>query len=545
MKDFMRQYSLEVVAFVVGMVVMTLEMVGSRILSPYFGASINTWAVLIGIILGSLSLGYWYGGIRADKGIKEKNLSVLLVGSGIYITVVGLSHNFVINAVLTIPHITLIVGSLITSCLFFLTPNILLGMVNPYLAKLKVTSLKNTGSRIGGLSAISTLGNIVGTFLATFFLIPHFGITWVLIGIGAVLIILSLLYNPIHTIFIKLFLTIVLFIGLFVYPSYRSFLQKNGLIDFDTQYGKVLVYRQGNSSYLITGAFGYESKNSDSKSTSTYLPHLDTILPSFLNNPKKALVIGGGTFNVSNFFLQKYPQLKVTSIEIDKKISEIAYSYFGYKENIRHTILIEDGRTYINRKQPYRYDFIINDAYQDIVPPYHLLTQEAVKRIYALLQDEGVYAINIASALEGEQSWLMNASYLTVSSVFPHVVLIPLEKNINKNNMQSVLLIALKNPQSSLIRQLKTTNVYEWKEDHNKSIHILTDDFAPVEYNLISITTGRSAFHLSRTYLKVLINTTFNYFASLGKHIFSFFWAILKEKNGLVSITKNHFSAQL
>ncbi|MCX6731132.1 MAG: fused MFS/spermidine synthase, partial [Candidatus Roizmanbacteria bacterium] len=201
----MRQYSLDIIAFVVGMVVMTLEMVGSRILSPYFGASINTWTVLIGVILGSLSLGYWYGGLKADKGIKKENLTVLLFTVGIYIIAVGFLHNFIMNSVLAIPHITLIIGCLISSLLFFLIPNILLGMINPYLAKLKVTSLKYSGSRIGNLSAISTLGNIIGTFSATFFLIPHFGITAVLIISGIILIGLSLVFDPIHNLPMKLF----------------------------------------------------------------------------------------------------------------------------------------------------------------------------------------------------------------------------------------------------------------------------------------------------------------------------------------------------
>ncbi|MCX6731131.1 MAG: fused MFS/spermidine synthase, partial [Candidatus Roizmanbacteria bacterium] len=297
--------------------------------------------------------------------------------------------------------------------------------------------------------------------------------------------------------------------------------QKKGLVDFDTQYGKVLIYKQGNSSYLITGAFGYESKNTDAMPITSYLPHLDQFLFPLLSNPKEALVIGGGTFNLSNFFLTQYPLLKVDSVEIDKKISEIAYSYFGYKENSRHTIIIEDGRTFINRSQINRYDFVVNDAFQDVVPPYHLLTQEAVKKIYASLRLNGIYVTNVASALEGEKSWLLNSSYMTVSSLFPHVYIVPLEKNIGKSDIQSVLLIAIKDPKSPLLKHMQTLNIYQWKKPHNKSIRVLTDDFAPVEYNLLSITSGRSAFHLSRIYLKVLVNATYDYFVSLGKQLIS------------------------
>ena len=60
----MRKYKLEIVAFIGGAVVMILELVGSRILAPYLGTSIIVWTSLIGIILASLSLGYFWGGKR-------------------------------------------------------------------------------------------------------------------------------------------------------------------------------------------------------------------------------------------------------------------------------------------------------------------------------------------------------------------------------------------------------------------------------------------------------------------------------------------------
>jgi predicted membrane-bound spermidine synthase len=61
------RYSLEVIVFVAGAAVMILELVGSRLVAPYFGTSLFVWTSLIGAFLGFLSAGYWLGGRIADR----------------------------------------------------------------------------------------------------------------------------------------------------------------------------------------------------------------------------------------------------------------------------------------------------------------------------------------------------------------------------------------------------------------------------------------------------------------------------------------------
>src|SRR4030095_6084735 len=54
-------------AFVNGAVVMSFAMLGSRYLNPYFGSGIYTWASLISTVLAALCVGYFIGGIAADR----------------------------------------------------------------------------------------------------------------------------------------------------------------------------------------------------------------------------------------------------------------------------------------------------------------------------------------------------------------------------------------------------------------------------------------------------------------------------------------------
>ena len=65
-------YRYEIIIFVVDAICMILELIASRLLSPYFGSSNIVWTSVIGIILLSSSLGNYIGGKIADRENKEK-----------------------------------------------------------------------------------------------------------------------------------------------------------------------------------------------------------------------------------------------------------------------------------------------------------------------------------------------------------------------------------------------------------------------------------------------------------------------------------------
>ena len=67
LSNFRDKFLLEIVVFTSGALVMIYEIIGSRILAPYIGTSTYVWTSLIGVILASLSLGYWLGGKTADS----------------------------------------------------------------------------------------------------------------------------------------------------------------------------------------------------------------------------------------------------------------------------------------------------------------------------------------------------------------------------------------------------------------------------------------------------------------------------------------------
>ncbi|NOX45753.1 MAG: hypothetical protein GXO89_02105 [Chlorobi bacterium] len=188
----MRKFFLEIIVFVCGAVVMAFEIVGSRMLGPYVGTSIFVWTGIIGVILLCLSLGYYYGGKIADKNPDFKLLAMIILFAGLFIGISTLVKDGLLAMLLNVfSDVKLI--SLLASFILFSVPSVLLGMVSPFAARLKIKTLDKSGSAVGNLYAISTLGSITGTFLAGFYLIPSFGVTSILYLLALILVLSALL----------------------------------------------------------------------------------------------------------------------------------------------------------------------------------------------------------------------------------------------------------------------------------------------------------------------------------------------------------------
>ena len=80
----MKKYKIEVTVFLCGALEMALELVAARVLSPYVGCSNLIWTTIIGVMLTSMSIGYWLGGKLADKDPSVNRLSNLILLGAIF-----------------------------------------------------------------------------------------------------------------------------------------------------------------------------------------------------------------------------------------------------------------------------------------------------------------------------------------------------------------------------------------------------------------------------------------------------------------------------
>lgn len=179
------------VAFLSGAVLLGLEIVASRVLAPYFGNSVYVWGSLISVFLLALSIGYWLGGLLADRRPSLETLAIVLASAAAFVLVLPLVYLPVGRFVAGL-GLDFRLAVLVTSVLFFLVPSVLMGMVSPFAIKLSATGLDVIGRTSGQVYAISTLGSITGALAVSFFLIQWLGTRAIVVVLGLVLLALAM-----------------------------------------------------------------------------------------------------------------------------------------------------------------------------------------------------------------------------------------------------------------------------------------------------------------------------------------------------------------
>lgn len=473
------------------MIVMIYEITGSRILAPYFGTSTFVWTSIIGVILGSLSLGYYFGGILADRKADMKILSYIVFLSGVSITMTIVLKDSLLPF-LQSNFTDVRLSSVLASILLFLPASFFLGMVSPYTVKLKMKSLKDTGKTIGNLYALSTLGCITGTFLAGFYLIPFFGTNKLLTVLIISLVLLSIVISVKSIIKVKL-LTL-LFVSLSIFQSGGDFVLGSGtsFIDIDTQYNRIWIYdfvdhRTGRDAKVMgINNENHSSMFLDSDDLVNEYTKYYHLVRHFMPNFSTSLMIGGAGYSFPKNFLYTYDNASMDVVEIDPKVTELAKKYFRLQENPRLSIYHEDARVFLNRSGS-KYDVIFGDAFGSRHSiPYHLTTYEAVVQMSKVLNDDGIVILNTISSIEGDSGSFLQAQYATFKKVFPQVLLFPTVNSEDPEIRQNIILVALKSSDEVIFEssdlEVQTFLDNYWKGEVPSDIQILTDDYAPVEY---------------------------------------------------------------
>jgi len=168
-----------------GASVLAIEILGTRIIGPFYGVSLFLWSALITVTLAALAAGYALGGRWADRKKSYARLASLLVAAGIWLALVPVIQGPAIAAARILGHRAAILAA---SFILFFPPLAILGMVGPFALKLRAQFLGEVGRAAGDLYAISTLASVAAALLAGFVLIPNFGVSRIIAVIGIILV---------------------------------------------------------------------------------------------------------------------------------------------------------------------------------------------------------------------------------------------------------------------------------------------------------------------------------------------------------------------
>lgn len=191
MTGLQRLWGLYVIAFLNGAVLMAFEILGSRVLAPSFGNTIFVWGSLIGVFMGGMAAGYFFGGWLGDRFPKRDWLWIVLLLAGAYLLVFPL---FAFDFTRWLADLGLgpRLGPFLSSGVLFFVPNIFMGAVSPLVFVLALKDLQSAGRKAGNLYALSTMGSIAGTLGTAFFFVMWLGTRASLYSLGGVMILLAL-----------------------------------------------------------------------------------------------------------------------------------------------------------------------------------------------------------------------------------------------------------------------------------------------------------------------------------------------------------------
>ena len=171
---------------------MGIELLGGRILAPFFGSSVHIWGSIITVFMLSLSLGYLLGGKLSTRSPSLTTYRLIFVIAAITLLPIALFSQWIMQAIFLSIEDTRY-GSLLASMALFFIPTVILGMLSPYSVRLLVTHSHESGQIAGKLYFVSTLGSALGTIVTSFYLILWFDINLIVYSFCATLAGLGLL----------------------------------------------------------------------------------------------------------------------------------------------------------------------------------------------------------------------------------------------------------------------------------------------------------------------------------------------------------------
>ena len=486
----MKKYSLEITVFLSGALTMMLELIAARVLSPYVGSSNLIWTTIIGIMLTSMSIGYWFGGKMADKN-KENDIKILsnyLLISAIATSIIPILEVVFID-VLSQLSSNLIFVAIICATVTFGIPSFLLATVSPIAVKIKNNNMDHIGATSGKISSLSTIGSIFGTFFAGFILIPNLGVRNIILGCSILLWILSVyLFNKKDKkYYILMIVELLIIIGLNVLGGYL-FQVRNPEItrDVDSEYSRIWVTNLdvGETTYktlqVDTGLESYINQETGEMGA-TYLYYYD-LFEYYNKEANDALMIGGAAYTYPMHYLKKYENKTIDVVEIDEKMTQIAEEEFGLdKNNPNLGLITQDGRSYLNYNEK-KYDTVFIDAFKGLNAPFELTTYEAMQKVYNSLDENGTVITNIISAIEGDDADFIKYEYSTYKAIFDDVKVFQVNPNHSDDEEQNLILVGIKGNGN-----INTDKEEEYGEllsneikDFTSDKPIITDDYAPI-----------------------------------------------------------------
>jgi spermidine synthase len=477
---------IQIVAAVVGAASLGAEIAAARLLAPWFGASTIIWANTIATVLVALSAGYWLGGRLADRDPTMAGLSRVVLGAAALLAFVPfVAGPFLRVSVDALDRVEAgaFIGSLVAVLILVATPVLLLGAVAPYAVRLSVRTVEEAGRVAGRLYAISTLGSLVGVFLAALVLIPLVGTRRTFLTFALALAVVAV--PALGRRFVLAPLALAALLAIPVGPvkatggarviwdseteyQYARVVQEiDGERRLELNEGQAIhsVYRPGE---YLTGDYWDEM---------LVLPFATAARP-----PRSVAILGNAAGTTARAYGHFFPRTRVDGVEIDGDLSEVGRRLFDLRGRNLH-LHTADARPFL-RRSTRRWDLVVVDAYRQPYIPFYLATREFFELVRDRLAPGGMVAINVGHPESSDR--LEKVLSATMADVFGTVLRDPSQRTnvmlVGTDARASAATLRAATPRLPFALRATAAATAARLGPRLPGARVYTDDLAPVEW---------------------------------------------------------------
>ncbi len=168
------------------------------------------------------------------------------------------------------------------------------------------------------------------------------------------------------------------------------------------------------------------------------------------------LMLGGGGFAYPKHIIAHHPEARIDVVEIDPAVTRIAYEHFlldrlmhtwDTQESGRLGIYHANALVYLEtcRRKGKRYHAILNDCFAAGEADHALASPHALATIRGCLEENGLYLVNMITALEGDDADALHRLVANLSCAFAFVCALPCYRE-PVNQPDNVIVVASSHP---------------------------------------------------------------------------------------------------
>lgn len=464
--------------------VLTLEILSLRLLAPYVGLTLQTSTAVIGFALAAIAAGAWTGGWVADALPPQRLLGPVTAIAGALVLFVAPVVRWVGNRVDAADASVV----LLIAALSVFPPALLLSAVTPMVVKLRLGSLEETGTVVGRLSGLATLGALIATFGTGFVLIAEMPTGSILLVLGLLLVVigtwLTIRLRGVRAVVEPL---VIAAVGVIAAVS------SSATCDVETAYHCAQVVRDverptGRLLELDTLSHSYVDLADPTYLEFSYIRAIASVVDEMLpQEDLRTLHLGGGGMSFPRYLKATRSNAENLVLEIDEGVVDLNFGRLGASAAAVGDVRVQDARVGLSAQRSNSRDLVVGDAFSGLTVPWHLTTRETVADVRRVLEDEGVYVLNV---IDYPPLRFARAEIATLVEVFENVAVIARPGVLSGNDGGNLVLVAsdgalpeaaVEAELSERAPELELMTDADEINDFAGGAQILTDDFAPVD----------------------------------------------------------------